>query len=171
MKKEIKWWHVVLATIVVSVFGAVSTGFGKKNQRKLYEHKLKQAAWAAPAKLFGPAWAVNNYFLLKALKQLFESWSIPGKNKLIIKQAAIWLIFFSFGYVYFKKKSPILAVIWTAADAWLATSSFANAIRSNKRLVFNYLPLLGWTGYAASVALSQALKNPDPVLKLPQLSR
>ena len=108
MKKEIKWWHVVLATIVVSVFGAVSTGFGKKNQRKLYEHKLKQAAWAAPAKLFGPAWAVNNYFLLKALKQLFESWSIPGKNKLIIKQAAIWLIFFLLAMYILKRKVPYL---------------------------------------------------------------
>ena len=167
MNKEIKWWQVVLATIVVSALGALSTGLGKKNQQKLYERKLKQAPWAPPAKLFGPAWSVNNYFLLKALRQLLESDSIPEKRKLLIKQVAIWVIFLSFGYVYFQKKSPILAAIWTLADALLATSSFANAIRSNKRLAFNYLPLLGWTGYAGTVALYQALKNPDPVFKIP----
>jgi len=167
MNKEIKWWQVVLATIVVSALGALSTGLGKKNQQKLYERKLKQAPWAPPAKLFGPAWSVNNYFLLKALRQLLESDSIPEKRKLLIKQVAIWVIFLSFGYVYFQKKSPILAAIWTLADALLATSSFANAIRSNKRLAFNYLPLLGWTGYAGTVALYQALKNPDPVFIIP----
>jgi len=167
MNKEIRWWQVVLATIVVSTLGALSTGLGKKNQQKLYERKLKQAPWAPPAKLFGPAWSVNNYFLLKALKHLLESDSIEGKRKLLIRQVAIWVIFLSFGYVYFQKKSPILAAIWTLADAWLATSSFANAIRSNKRLAFNYLPLLGWTGYAGTVALYQALKNPDPVFKIP----
>jgi benzodiazapine receptor len=167
MNKEIRWWQVVLATIVVSTLGALSTGLGKKNQQKLYERKLKQAPWSPPAKLFGPAWSVNNYFLLKALKHLLESDSIPGKRKLLIRQVAIWVIFLSFGYVYFQKKSPILAAIWTLADAWLATSSFANAIRSNKRLAFNYLPLLGWTGYAGTVALYQALKNPDPVFRIP----
>jgi len=171
MNNEIRWWQVALAAIVVSVLGTISTGLGKKNQRKLYELKLRQAPWAPPAKMFGPAWTVNNYFLLNALKQLLESGSIPGKNKLLLKQVAIWLIFFSFGYVYFKKKSPILAAIWTLADAWLSTSSFANSIRSNKRLAYNYLPLLGWSVYAGSVALYQALKNPDPVLKIPALTR
>jgi len=81
MNKEIRWWQVVLATIVVSTLGALSTGLGKKNQQKLYERKLKQAPWAPPAKLFGPAWSVNNYFLLKALKHLLESDSIEGKRR------------------------------------------------------------------------------------------
>ena len=70
MNKEIKWWQVVLATIVVSVLGAVSTGMSKKNQRKLYERKLIQAPWAPPAKLFGPAWAVNNYFFIERIKAI-----------------------------------------------------------------------------------------------------
>jgi hypothetical protein len=63
MNKEIKWWQVALATVIVSVLGALSTGSSKKNQRK-----FEQAPWAPPAKLFGPAWAINNYFLLQALK-------------------------------------------------------------------------------------------------------
>ena len=171
MNKEIKWWQVALAAIVVSVLGTFSTGVGKKNQRRLYEHKLIQAPWAPPAKLFGPAWAANNYFLLKALKQLLESNNIHGKRKLLFKQAAIWVIFFSFGYIYFKKKSTLLTAVWTLADALLAASSFANAMRTNKKLAFNYLPLLAWTGYAGSVAVYQALKNPDSFLNTPALTK
>lgn len=106
MNKEIKWWQVALATVVVSLLGALSTGVTKKSQRKLYKQKLVQAPWAPPSKVFGPAWAINNYFLLKALKQLLERKDISNKNKLLIKQAAIWVIFFSFGYVYFKKEKP-----------------------------------------------------------------
>ena len=133
MDKQIKCWQVALATIVVSVLGAFPTGITKKNERKLYEQKLKQAPWAPPAKLFGPAWAVNNYFLLKALKQLLESENISDKNKLLLKQVAIWLIFFSFGYVYFQKKSPLLAAVWTLADAWLAASIFSTLLSQIKK--------------------------------------
>lgn len=165
MNKEIKWWQVVAATIIVSALGALSTGLSKKKERKLYESKLKQAPWAPPAKLFGPAWTVNDYFLLNALKQLLESNNLSARKKLLLKQAAIWLIFFSFGYVYFQKKSPLLAASWTLVDAFLAASSFANALQSNKKLAYNYLPLLGWTTYAGSVAIYQALKNPDPVFE------
>lgn len=165
MKKEIKWWQIALATIVVSVLGALSTGTSKRLERNLYQKKLKQAPWAPPAALFGPAWTANNYFLLQALKRLLESDSISNKNKLLIKQAAIWVLFFSFGYVYFKKKSTVLAAAWTLADAGLALSSFIEARKTNKKLAFNYLPLLCWTCYAGSVAIYQVLKNDDPFLK------
>lgn len=170
MNKEIRWWQVALAIIVVSVLGALSTGSSKKNQRKLYKRKFEQAPWAPPAKLFGPAWTINNYFLLQALKKLLQSGGVSNRKKLLIKQAAIWVVFFSFGYVYFKKKSPVLAAVWTLADAWLAASSFFNALKEDKKLAANYLPLLGWTGYAGSVALYQALKKPDPALETPALT-
>jgi benzodiazapine receptor len=170
MEKEIKWWQVALTTIVVSVLGALSTGNTKKNQRKLYNRKMKQAPWAPPAKLFGPVWTFNNYFLLQALKRLLEEGGLPKRKNLILKQAAIWILFFSFGYVYFKRKSPVLAAVWTLADALLAASSFASSLKSDKKLAANYLPLLTWTGYAGSVAVYQALKNPDPLTKTPALA-
>ena len=164
MKNEIKWWQVALATVAVSVLGAISTGVTKRRGRKLYSKKLKQAPWAPPAWVFGPAWSVNNFFLLLALRQLLQRDDIPQKKKLLIQQAIIWLIFFSFGYVYFKKKSPLLAAVWTLADAVLAGNSFLSAFKTNKSLSYKYLPLLGWAGYAGSVAIYQALKNNDPVL-------
>jgi tryptophan-rich sensory protein len=171
MKNDIKWWQVALATIVVSVLGALSTGVGKQRERKVYENKFRQAPWAPPASLFGPAWTINNYFLLQALKYLFQTESVTDKNKLVIKQVAIWLLFFTFGYVYFKKKSPVLAALWTLADAWLAASSFTQALKTNNKFAANYLPLLGWAGYAGSVGIYQALKNDDPFLKTPALTQ
>jgi tryptophan-rich sensory protein len=169
MEKEIKWWQMALVTILVSALGALSTGSNKKQERKLYGKKLKQAPWAPPAALFGPAWTINNYFLLQALKQLVLDKNIPERKKLLVQQAVIWILFFSFGYVYFKKKSPLLAAVWTILDAFLASSGVFTGLRASKKLGLSYLPLLGWTGYAGTVAVYQALYNPDPVLKSPAL--
>lgn len=165
MKKEITWWQVGFATVVVSVLGALSTGVTKRSERKLYDKKLKQAPWAPPTWVFGPAWSVNNFFLLLALRELLQRDDVPQKKKLLIQQAVIWLIFFSFGYVYFQKKSPLLAAVWTLADAVLAGSSFFSAFKAAKSLGYKYLPLLAWTSYAGTLAVYQALKNNDPVLK------
>ena len=83
----------------------------------------------------------------------------------MLLQMAIWAIFFSFGYVYFNKKSPILAAIWTLSDMGLATRSFVLAYQYDKKIAYHYLPLLGWTSFASTLAGYQALKNPDPLLK------
>lgn len=160
---------MVLTTIVVSAVGALSTGTTKKNERQLYNRKLKQAPWAPPAYAFGPAWTLNNFFLLLALKRMLEDQTLDARKKLLVKQGFIWVIFFSFGYVYFRKKSPLLAAVWTISDAILALSSLLDALKTDKRFAANYLPLLCWTGYAGSVAVYQALKNPDPVTDTPAL--
>ena len=135
----------------------------------MYNRKLKQAPWAPPAYVFGPAWTLNNFFLLLALKRILEDQTLDARKKLLVKQGLIWCIFFSFGYVYFRKKSPLLAAAWTISDAVLALSSLLDALKTDKRFASNYLPLLGWTGYAGTVAVYQALKNPDPVTDTPAL--
>lgn len=179
------WLAVGIATIAVSAIGALTA---RRSQRKqlasvdgeslkvevlndgeepvIYTQELKQAPWAPPAWLFGPAWTFNNYFLLRSLQQLVTSpENFEDKKKLLYLQAGIWGIFFSFGHVYFKKKSPVLAAVWTIADAALAALSFQIAHRKNKKLSYLYLPLLAWTSFASTVASYQAAKNPDPLLK------
>ena len=163
MTYKIKLWQVILTTIVVSALGALSTGTSQRSRRKQYNGELKQAPWAPPANAYGPVWTINNFFLLLALRQLLEDERIPHREKLLVQQALIWLLFFSFGYVYFRKQSPILAAVWTLADAALATLSIAHTWTKSKTLAAKYLPLLGWTSYAGTVAIYQALKNPDPV--------
>ncbi|MEJ7680494.1 MAG: hypothetical protein WKG06_22110 [Segetibacter sp.] len=59
----------------------------------------------------------------------------------------------------------MLAAIWTLSDAAFAAGSFLIARKEDKKLSNYYLPLLVWTLFAGSVAVYQALKNPDPVFK------
>lgn len=161
---RLRWWQIALITVGVSLLGSLSTGRSRKSEQKLYTTKLEQAPWAPPAWLFGIAWPLNNFFVLLALQQLLAGKDLPEKKKLLILQAAIWVIFFSFGFVYFRKKSPVLAAVWTMSDAALSIASFFLARRADKKLSYYYLPLAVWTSYASTVAYYQALKNDDPVL-------
>lgn len=158
------WWQIAILSIIVSAFGSLSALTNKKNKTKIYTEKLKQAPWAPPSWVFAPAWTANNFLLLLALRYLLHS-NITEKKKLLFFQAMIWTIFFSFNFVYFKKKSSVLAAIWTLSDAAFAGRSFLIARKENKKLSNYYLPLLAWTLFAGSVAIYQALKNPDPVFK------
>ena len=162
--KKLKWWQLALASVVVSAIGGLASGKPNSKERKLYEKEMKQAPWAPPGWLFAPAWTINNFFLLKALQQLLHRKDIDKKKKLLIEQAIIWLIFFSYGYIYFNRKSTVLAALWTIGDTALAASSFIISRKKNKDFSLLYLPLLGWISFASTIAVYQALKNTDQVL-------
>ena len=161
---KLKWWEIALISIVVSAIGGLASGLPHKKEKKLYNRELEQAPWAPPAWAFGPAWTINNFFLLLALQQLLKS-NLSQRRKLLLMQSGIWLIFFSFGFVYFNKKSPILAAVWTMSDAALAAVSFALLYKADRKNSYYYLPLLGWTLFASTLADYQVLKNADPVFK------
>lgn len=160
---KLKWWQEALISIGVSALGALSGLTSDKNQKKLYNKKLKQAPWAPPAGAFAPAWTINNFFLINAIRNILEK-DMPEKRKLLLLQAGIWFIFFSFNYVYFNKKSPVLAAIWTMSDNVLAIASLLLCMRHDKKTALNYIPLVLWTSFASTLADYQAIKNPDPVL-------
>ncbi|PZF71937.1 TspO/MBR family protein [Taibaiella soli] len=166
MRREEKflWLKISLLTAAVSVLGMLSSGKRTKTE-KYYNKKLKTPVWAPPGWLFGPAWTFNNLFLIRALFRLMDKEAdVEDRKKLLGMQAAIWVCFFSFGYVFFKKRSPVLGAVWTQTDALLALASFVIAIRKDKKLAANYAPLLVWTWFASSVAWYTAVKNPDPLL-------
>jgi benzodiazapine receptor len=169
MQKKVRkfsWWQIALITTGVSLLGSISSLMSSKNEQKLYQKKLKQAPWAPPAWIFGPAWTFNNFFLLQGLKRILENEKLPGRKKLLLLQGIIWTIFFTFNYLYFKKKSTVLAAIWTQADAVAALASFLIAMKGDKKLSANYLPLVLWTWFASTLAHYQALKNDDEFLKI-----
>ncbi|AEV98051.1 hypothetical protein A4D02_14560 [Niastella koreensis] len=165
--RRLKWWQKVLLTIAVTALGRLSGRRSKKSERKLYK-ELKQAPWAPPAWVFGPAWTVNNFFVLQALHKLINDTG-SHRKKLLTLQVLIWIIFFSFNYIYFKRKSTVLAALWTMTDTMLAAASFTIALRRNKQLAWRYLPLLAWTGFASSLAGYQVLENRDVLLNTPPL--
>jgi len=160
----LKWWQIALLAIAASALGGLASLTSHKKDKQLYNKKLKQAPWAPPSWLFAPAWTVNNFFLLTALQRILNS-NMPQKNKLLAMQAVIWLIFFSFGYIYFNKKSTVLAALWTTGDAALAATSFITLYKVDGKTAYNYAPLLVWTAFASTLAGYQALTNADPVLK------
>ncbi|RYE23638.1 MAG: tryptophan-rich sensory protein [Sphingobacteriales bacterium] len=162
---QLKWWQMALISVAVSALGALSGTGSHKKDRKVYDKELKQAPWAPPGWLFAPAWTFNNSFLLSALLSIANKQNSPEKKRLLWLQAGIWAVFFSFNYVYFRKKSPVLAAIWTKVDLFLAIASIMVAFKGDKKEAMKYLPLLAWTGFASSLADYQALKNPDPVLE------
>ncbi len=162
---RLNWWQLALLSAAVSLIGSLSGKKSKKEERKVYDKELKQAPWAPPGWVFGPAWMVNNFFLLRALQRLLSADTMPEKKKLLMLQGLIWTIFFSFSFVYFRKKSPVLVAVWTISDAALAVASFLLARKSDKKISYQYLPLILWTGFASTLGNYQALKNPDPVLK------
>ncbi|MBT1704521.1 tryptophan-rich sensory protein [Chryseosolibacter indicus] len=162
MNTKLSWWQIGLASVAISTIGGLIGRKPGKTEAVSYA-KYKQAPWAPPPWLFGPAWMANNYFLLTGLQKLVNSDS-RNKKTLLYLQIPIWAIFFSFGYVYANKKSPVLAAGWTVADALLAATSFAVALKQDKKLSYYFLPLLSWTSYASTVAVYQAVKNNDPVL-------
>lgn len=157
-------WQALLFYAAISVVGYLTSG-SQEQSRPLYEQELKQAPWAPPGWVFGPAWSLINIFLTRALFILLYE---PDKKKhdkaLLWLQGCIWLIFCTFGLVYFRKKSPVLAAVWTVADAGLATASILIARKKGIRFAAHYLPLLVWTYFASSVAIYQALENDDPVV-------
>lgn len=159
--RKYKWWHGVLALAAVTIVGVLQSG-RKADTRKMYKRKNEQAPWAPPAWLFGPAWTANNIMLIWGLIKILNDKNLANRTVLLGLQGGIWAIYLSFGYVYFRKGSTILAEIWTQADALLATASLVTAIRSNKQLVPAYLPLVAWTWYASSVSAYQVVRNPDP---------
>ena len=136
-----------------------------KRPQKLYEVQLKQAPWAPPSWVFGPAWVLINIFLTRALFILLskKKWS-PSDKALLSLQGGIWIVFCSFGYFYFRKKSPAMAALSTLMDTGLATTSILIARKRDPKFAVNYLPLFAWTWFASSLAVYQALENDDPLL-------
>ena len=161
----ISWWQVVILAVIVSGISRLIATRSSKNSQEFYSGKLKQAPWSPPGWLFGPAWTFNNFILLWALFKIINMDHGSIKNSLLFMQIFIWVIFYSFDFVYFNKKSPILAAIWTKTDSLLALISFLIAWYPDHNLAYCYIPLLIWTVFASTVAAYQALYNGDPVFK------
>lgn len=168
-KKRFPWVKAILFYAATLLIGGLTSGPSKSTE-SFYEKELKQAPWAPPGWVFGPAWALINVLITRALFQILEVKDKRKTDKALLQlQFGIWFIFCTFGIVYFKKQSPVLAAAWTVADAALAAASIALARKKGIKFAANYIPLLVWTCFASSVAVYQALENPDPLLKTPAM--
>ena len=154
----------------IAFYGAITVlerviGSAGGKEKQIYE-SLNQPPWAPPAWVFAPAWILNNMILLYGNKRLMEAPdTLPHKKVLLGLQGAIWGVYATFNYVYFKKKSPVLAAIWTQADMIFALTSLILASRGDRKIALSFVPLTLWTSFASTLAWYQALYNPDDLLK------
>ncbi|QIN78417.1 hypothetical protein GBA65_07630 [Rubrobacter marinus] len=99
------------------------------------------------------------------LRLLNSPESTRGRRPLLLLQGASWPLYSTFSYVYFRKKSPILALVWTGAYWLLTVASVALSLKSGRRDVALSLgTLLAWLTLATPVAAYGAARNPDPLL-------
>lgn len=143
---------------------AVSSVGGRPDDASYYR-ELKQAPFAPPSWAFAPAWAVARTGTAYAL---VRTWRHGGarRGRALALYAADAAIFVSFSYVYFRKRSPVLAAAWTTADAILVGSLLAAVAPEDKRAATALLPQAAWLALATPAGLWQAAVNPDPLLGL-----
>lgn len=131
-------FEVLAAALVASSIGAITAiPAAQQPTQSAYYASLKQAPWAPPGWVFGPVWTSINFILLLGLRRTLRSQGVD-RRRLLWLQVGIWGIFFSFNYVYFQKRSPVLAAVWTKADAILALCCILVAMKRDRRLAWHF---------------------------------
>jgi tryptophan-rich sensory protein len=138
--------------------------FSAGEDARFYEGQ-RQAPFAPLSWVFGPAWAINNVSVLWGNLRLVNlPEDAPNKQALLKLQGASWLLYSTFAYVYFRKKSPILAFVWTGTFWVLTVASIVLSLGSERKIAASFGTLIAWLTLATPVAAYQAANNPDPLL-------
>ena len=161
-----RWWHAATFGIAANASYGLLTGRNQRREDQRFYEQGKQAPFAPPAWAFGPAWAINNASVLWGdLALVNEPPETPRHDTLLALQGLWWTFYATFGYVYFRKRSPMLALIWTVTHYALTIATTAVAVHTGRdRLAKAQLTSLAWLTLATPVAAYQARHNPDPVL-------
>src|SRR3712207_5944800 len=158
-----RWHHALAFGLAVNLVLGLSVG-RRAEDRRFYEN-FEQASFAPPSWLFAPVWAANNASTLWGnLRLLNQSPDAPHRKVLLSLQGASWFLFSTFAWVYFKKKSPILALVWTAAMWLLTIASVLLSLKNDRKITLSLATLLAWLTLATPVAAYQAARNPDKLL-------
>lgn len=161
-----RWWHAVAFGVAANAISALSAG--RNSYDKEYYEGMRQAPFAPPGWVFGPAWAVNNASVLWGnLRLLNQPEGTKNRRALLWLQGASWLVYSTFGYVYFRKRSPILAFAWTAADWAFTVASVVLSLKNDKKITLSLGTLLAWLTLATPAAAYQAASNPDELFGTP----
>ncbi len=156
-----RWWHALGFGLAANVVSGLGTG--RSAEDRGYYEGLKQAPFAPPSWAFGPAWALNNASVLWGnLRLLNLPNDAPERRRLLALQVIGWFLFSTFAFVYFRKRSPILAFVWTAGYWVLTIASIALSLKADRKdIALSQATLLAWLSLATPVAGYQAARNPD----------
>lgn len=128
-----------------------------------YYRSLRQAPFAPPAPAFGPAWLVAKSGWSVAVLRAAGSVHGPDRRRLATLAALDAAVYVSFSYAYFRRRSPVLAAIWTAVDAAVTAAALPLLARHDRGASAALAPQATWLCLATPVAVYQAQANPDPI--------
>jgi tryptophan-rich sensory protein len=156
--RRYRWWQAALFGSALSLLAALPV----RNTR-IYEEQ-RQAPFAPPRWLFGPAWTFNTLASLWGDLRLLNRRRTPNRSALLTLEGISWFVYATFGWVYFVLKSPVLAFVWTAG-MYLVTILQLALARRDRRLLLSRLPVFAWLSLATPVAWYQLTHNPDPLVR------
>lgn len=159
---QYRWWHGLLFGLTANAVSGL--GLGQRTDEQRFYEGLRQAPFAPPGWVFGPAWTINNISVLWGnLRLLNLPADTPQRTTLLWLQGASWAIFSTFSYVYFNRRSPILAFVWTAGMYALTITSILLASKIDGKIALSLATLCAWLSLATVVAAYQMVYNPDPL--------
>ena len=157
-----RWYHALGFGLAANLTSGLS---GRRAEDRRFYESFEQAPFAPPSWAFVPVWAVNNTSTLWGnLRLLNQPENAPNRGALLWLQGASWILFSTFGYVYFRKRSPVLAFVWTTAMWLLTLASVLLSLKSDRKIALSLGSLLAWLTLATPVAAYQATRNPDELL-------
>ena len=158
-----RWYHALGFGLAVNFASGLS---GRRAEDRRFYESFEQASFAPPSWAFVPVGAANNASTLWGnLKLLNQPEDAPNKKALLILQAASWFLFSTFGWVYFRKRSPILAFFWTATMWLLTTASVLLSLQNDRKIALSLATLLTWLTLATPVSAYQMVHNPDQLFR------
>ena len=130
----------------------------------------RQARFAPPPWVFGPAWTLIELAGADSLARLLESdEDSPAARRALTAAAANDALYVAFPVVYFRLRSPVLAAIVTWAQLGAVIVQVAESRKVDSRAARGLYPQIAWLLYAGPLGTVQALANPDPLLRTPTL--
>lgn len=158
MKRTIK---DLLGTVtgLAAVTGLNRVASGSFGGDKQFFDSLEQPPWAPPAWVFAPVWTVNNALNVYADLRMASRSEGASRRAFAASQAAFWGTFFGFGYVYFRKQSPTLGFVATAAGAVATIASVAIAMKTDRISALALAPTAAWLTFATALSGAIAFKN------------
>ena len=127
---------------------------------------LRQARFAPPGWVYGPAWTAIELALADSTVRCQEAEG-PDRNLALAAACANDALYLLFPLVYFRLRSPVLAAAVTWAQLGAAAGQAAFARQLDPLAARGVYPQLLWLCLAAPVGTVQALANPDPLLGTP----
>ena len=158
--KRHAWWQVTAVALCANAANIVGSGsFG--GDTDYFEH-LKKPSISPPAWSFAPVWAFNHVTSAWANARILGAPAhTPHRSTILGLEALNWGLFASFGWMYFRKRSPTLGAANTALACATSLASAALTARVDRRSAALLVPRCAWLGLATYVSVCVARDNPD----------